>query len=102
MAVWVPLTGILEELGCDGDPPPLAGGDPPEVVVADQLVGHVAQTQLGHDGLHLWETAPRKGGHGGAAVPTLSQRVAQERPHASLSAPATFRLTTAGGARPSQ
>lgn len=69
LAVRVPLTGILEELGCDGDPPPLASGNSPEVVAADQLVGHVAQTQLGHDRLHLRETEPGKAGHRGAAVP---------------------------------
>lgn len=89
----VPLTGILEELGCDGDPPPLASGDAPEVVAADQLVGHVAQAQLGHDRLHLWETKPRRlVTRGGCSF--LSLREAQERPHASPSARATLSLTT--------
>lgn len=60
MAVRLPLTGILEELGCDGDAPPLASGNAPEGVAADQLVGHVAQAQLGHDRLHLRETKPRR------------------------------------------
>lgn len=52
----VPLTGILEELGCNGDPAPLAIGDSPKGVVANQLVCHVAQTQLRHDCLYLEET----------------------------------------------
>lgn len=56
----VSLTGVLDQLGCDGDPAPLTTGNAPKAIVADQLVGHMAQTQFCHDFLHLQETPNAK------------------------------------------
>ncbi|TNN64320.1 hypothetical protein EYF80_025450 [Liparis tanakae] len=47
------LTRVLKELAGDGDPPPLASGDPGENTASNNTVGHVTQTQLGHHPRHL-------------------------------------------------
>lgn len=70
----VALTGVLQQLGGDGHPTPLALGNATCTVGAHQAVCHVAQTQLGQYRLHLGTGQMRGPGREGPEQPSQGTR----------------------------